>query len=231
MSRHQDSERTCIVHREALPADRLIRFVVAPDGAVVADLRRRLPGRGAWVSADADSVALAERRHLLARAFDGPATVAPGLAQRVDDMLLAAAEAALSFARKGGALVTGFAKVEAALAGEPVIALVHAAEAAEDGTAKLAAAARRRFGEAGLPTIRCFAGEQLDLAFGRQNVVHAALLAGPAGENVLTRVGELVRYRGGHGRQAVVGDHFFDASTGMKQRSAGAIATPMGKHD
>jgi predicted RNA-binding protein YlxR (DUF448 family) len=215
LPRATETERTCIVSRQSLPADRLIRFVLGPDRAVVADLRHRLPGRGAWVSADAEHVRLAEKRRLFAHAFDGEVAVAPGLAERVEAQLADAALASLSLARKAGVLIDGFAKVEAALAREAVIALVHAGDAGEDGVAKLAAVARRRFGEAGLPAIRCFSGEQLDLALGRQNVVHAALLAGPAGENVLTRVGELVRYRGGKGRQAVVGEPSFDASTGM----------------
>jgi hypothetical protein len=179
--------------------DALIRFVAAPDGEIVADLKRNLPGRGVWVTATRDMVATAERKHLLARAFAGGdpvARVAPGLADRVDGLLLAAATGALALARKAGALIGGFAKVEAAIGSESMAALIHATEAGADGVAKLAAAARRRFGDGKLPVIRCFGGEQLDLAFGRTNVIHAALLAGPAGDNVLARVGDLVRFRG-----------------------------------
>ena len=33
------------------PVAEMIRFVVAPDGSVVPDLKRRLPGRGIWVTA------------------------------------------------------------------------------------------------------------------------------------------------------------------------------------
>ena len=100
--RNAPTERTCVVTRQTLPVDALIRFVVAPDGTVVPDLRRRLPGRGVWVTADADHVAKAERKGLLARAFDGPARVEPGLAERVEKLLLAAAIGALSLARKAG---------------------------------------------------------------------------------------------------------------------------------
>ncbi len=189
------SERTCIVTRRALPAEALIRFVVAPDGAVVPDLRHRLPGRGAWVTASAEVVRLAERKHLFARAFGAPVKVEPGLAERVDGLLAAAAVASLSLARKAGTLVSGFAKVEAALAGKPVVGLIHAREAAHDGVSRLAAASRRRYGERQPPVVTCFDGAQLDLAFGRANVIHAALLAGPASDNVLARVRDLVRYR------------------------------------
>src|SRR3954464_2591042 len=105
----------CVVTRQAKPADELIRFVVAPDGEVVPDLRRNLPGRGVHVTATADCVATAERKHLFAKAFDGTAKVAPGLATRVDSLLAARAESALSLARKAGTAILGYTKVETAL--------------------------------------------------------------------------------------------------------------------
>jgi predicted RNA-binding protein YlxR (DUF448 family) len=192
---HQTSERTCIVTRRALPPEALIRFVLAPDGTVVPDLRHRLPGRGAWVTAAAEAVRLAERKRAFVRAFGEPVRVEPGLAERVDGLLVAAALAALSLARKAGTLVGGLAKVEAALAAKPVAALIHAAEAGDDGVRSLAAASRRRYGEKPPPVIRYFDGAQLGLAFGRANVIHAALLVGPATENALARVREIARYR------------------------------------
>jgi hypothetical protein len=203
--RAEPGERTCIVTRLAKPTDALIRFVVAPDGSVVPDIRRRLPGRGVWVTADAEHVRAAARKRLLARAFHGPANVDDGIADEVERLLASAAISALSLARKAGTMVGGHAKVAAAIGHDPVIALVHAAEAGADGVDKLQAAARRRYGEEKLPVIRCFASGQLDLAFGRTNVIHAALLAGPASDNALARVRDLVRYRGDEARMAGAG--------------------------
>src|SRR6187402_686920 len=137
--RNEPPTRTCIVTREALPAERLIRFVAAPDGAVVADLRRRLPGRGVWVTADAEHVRAAERKRLFGRGLGEEVKVEPGLADRVAGLLREAALSALSLARKAGSLVTGFAKVESALGEGKVVALIHAAEAGADGVAKIEA--------------------------------------------------------------------------------------------
>jgi predicted RNA-binding protein YlxR (DUF448 family) len=195
--------RTCIVTRQSASPDALIRFVVAPDGSVVPDLRRRLPGRGVWVTADAAHVRTAEAKKLFARGFEGPVTVEPGLSDRVAALLASAAVSALSLARKAGGVIAGFAKVEAALKADPVVALIHAAEAKPDGIAKLAGLARRRFGDSPPAVIRCFTAAQLDLAFGRSNVIHAALLAGPASDNVLTRVDAFTRYLGGKDGEAV----------------------------
>ncbi len=193
--KNEPPERTCIVTRQQKPATAMIRFVIAPDGEVVADLRRRLPGRGVWVTARSDLVAAAEKKHLFQRGFGEPVKVAPGLVGRVAGQLTAAAESALSLARKAGSAIAGFGKIEAALAGEAVVALIHAREAAPDGVGKLAAAARR----AGIAPemVNVFEGEQLDLAFGRANVIHAALLAGPASDNVLARVRALTAFLGG----------------------------------
>lgn len=221
----ETTERTCIVSRAVKPAGELIRFVVAPDGTLVPDLRRKLPGRGAWVSASKALVAEAERRKLFQKQFEGKVTVEPGLAGRVEGLLVAAAIGALAMARKAGTLVAGFGKVEEALAGGRAVALIHAAEAAPDGVAKLAAAGRRRFGADTPAVIRCFTGEQLDLAFGRTNVIHAAALAGPASDNLLARVGDLVAYRGDGDLLDGAGAAFLDASNGLNDPSVGTIGT------
>ena len=44
------TERLCALTRAVKPVDELIRFVVGPDG-VVPDLKRKLPGRGLWITA------------------------------------------------------------------------------------------------------------------------------------------------------------------------------------
>jgi uncharacterized protein len=46
-----------------------------------------------------------------------------------------------------------------------------------------------------LPIITALTSAQLDLALGRSNVIHAALLAGPASKTFLSRCQILVRYR------------------------------------
>lgn len=172
----------------------LIRFVSSPDGTVTPDLRRRLPGRGVWVTADRDHVATAARKGLLAKMLGASKNTGAQIADQVDGLLLAAATGALAMARKAGSLVGGFTKVEEALRHGKAVAVIHASDAAEDGREKLAGVARK-WRRDGLPVYRCFDREQLDLAFGRTNVIHAALLAGQASDNVLERVGDLLRYR------------------------------------
>jgi len=194
-ARLEPPTRTCVVTRRAQSADRLIRFVAAPDGEVVADLGRKLPGRGVWVTADAEHVRTAERKRLFARGLGPGVKVSPGLAERVAARLREAALSALSLARKAGALVVGFTKVEAAIRHERLAGLIHASDAAGDGIAKLDRAALARFTD--LPIVRIFPSRDLDLAIGRTNVIHAALLAGPAGDNAMKKVRALADFLGG----------------------------------
>jgi uncharacterized protein len=190
-------ERLCIVMREVKPVAEMMRFVLGPDRQVVPDLKRRLPGRGVWVTATRAAITQAVKRRAFARGFGTEATVAPHLADEIERLLEQSALDSLGIVRKAGRAALGFTQVERALASEPVVALLHAAEASREGVRKLAATARGRLAEkAGdLPVADRFTGAQLDLAFGRPNVVHAALLAGSASDGFLARYRNLERFR------------------------------------
>src|SRR4051812_43971922 len=62
-------ERTCVVTRQVRPIEDLLRFVVDPSGTVVPDIRRRLPGRGVWVTARRSVLEQAAAKNVFARAF------------------------------------------------------------------------------------------------------------------------------------------------------------------
>src|SRR5438093_4020698 len=193
------TERLCVATRSIKPTTDMIRFVVGPDDEVVADLKRKLPGRGAWVTATRQALSEAIRRNAFARAFRCDVRVRPDLADRVEALLERSALDVLAIAHKSGAVATGFAKVEAALRRATVVALVHAADAGPDGVTKIAAAARRRTGPQAerIPVVERFSSAQLDLALGRANVIHAALLADRASDSFLARWPSLERFRTG----------------------------------
>jgi uncharacterized protein len=196
--RAQELERMCVATRTVRPVADMIRFVVGPDGEAVPDLKRKLPGRGVWVTATQDALSDAVKRKALARGFKRDVRLPADLVARTERLLERSALDALAMAGKAGLVATGFTRVEAALAQEKVIALLHAAEAAADGVRKLDAAQRRRRTEHGpIVTIGLLTSAQLDLALGRPNVVHAALLAGPPSDTVLARLQRLERFRGG----------------------------------
>jgi predicted RNA-binding protein YlxR (DUF448 family) len=189
----------CAVNREVRPIDELIRFVVAPTGEVMADLKRKLPGRGLWVSASHRAVAEAVRRRQFSRGFKRDVKVAPTLPEDTEVLLVRSATDALAMAAKAGRVVAGFGKVEDALSGQQTAALIHASDGAADGIRKLDAIVRQKRGNIGesqeFPIVNVLTSAELDLALGRSNVIHAALLAGPASKTFLSRCQILVRYR------------------------------------
>jgi uncharacterized protein len=211
------TERLCIVTRQVRPIDELIRFVAGPDGALVADLKRRLPGRGVWVVAERTRLAEAVKRGAFQKSLRTGVRVPLDLPAAIDALLEKSALDALAIARKASQIVAGFTKVESAVLDGSAIALLHATEAAADGARKIAAAGRRAQGaraDQGVKGIQrapgtqggvtpeitrifAFTSAQLDLALGRPNVIHAALLAGRAGETFLARWRTLERYRAG----------------------------------
>ncbi len=188
--------RFCAVARATRPIDELIRFVAGPQG-LVPDLKRKLPGRGVWVTGTRDAIAAAVKRGVFKRGFKTEVNVPPDLPELVERLLVRSALDALAIAYKAGQVTPGYIRVEQAIADDAVHALIHAADAGFDGTRKLAAAIKRRHGDDGhkVATIRAFTSAQLDLALGRPNVVHAALLAGRAGETFLARWRDLERFR------------------------------------
>jgi uncharacterized protein len=191
--------RMCAVTRKVLPIDELIRFVVAPSGEVIPDLKRKLPGRGLWVSASHHAVAEAVRRHQFGKGFKREVRVAPTLAADTEALLARFAIEALAMAAKAGQVISGFGKVEDALRQRQADALIHASDGAADGIRKLDAIVRQNAGindeSNRFPVVTALTSEQLDLALGRSNVIHAALLAGPASRTFLSRSHILVRYR------------------------------------
>lgn len=134
--------RMCIVTRESGSPDELIRFVAAPDGTVIADLKRQLPGRGCWVKIDRSLVDKAVAKKLFARALKADVKADAALGETVGMLLAQQLMQMMNMARKAGQFVTGSAKVDAAVRSGAAIAVFHATNAAEDGVRKSTRPAR-----------------------------------------------------------------------------------------
>jgi predicted RNA-binding protein YlxR (DUF448 family) len=189
--------RSCALTGQVKPVGELLRFVVAPDGSVVPDLKRRLPGRGLWITATRQALTDAVKRKVFARGFKRDVRALPDLVDLTERLCERAALDALAMVHKAGRVAAGFAKTDAALTHDRVVALINASDAAADGSRKLLAALRHRHDEADISVVDRFTSAQLDLAFGRSNVIHAALLAGPESETFLARLGRFERFRSG----------------------------------
>ena len=178
-----EPERTCILTRDAAPRDALIRLAIAPDGAVLADVRAKAPGRGAWIGVNRaaleTAIAKGKLKGALARAFKGEATsISPELPAQIAAALERALLDQLGLASKAGSLLTGSDRIaDAARAGRLEL-LLHAADAGADGNRKLDQAWRvvsDREGEDLRGLVIPLPRTILSLALGRENVVHIGL--------------------------------------------------------
>jgi uncharacterized protein len=193
----RERARLCAVTRTVQPVTELIRFVVGPSGEAVPDLKSKLPGRGIWVTATREALGGAIKRKVFARGFKREVRLPADFVERTEQLLLRSVLDALAIAGKAGLVPAGFSRVETAFSGDQVVALLHAVEASPQGVRKLEAACRRQWGETPAIVVGFLTSAQLDLALNRPNVVHAALLAGPASETFLARCRRLERFRTG----------------------------------
>ena len=168
--------RQCIVTRESLPQDAMIRFVRSPDGIAVPDVAGKLPGRGAWVKADRKSVEEAEKRGSFSRAFKQQTPSGPGLADLVEQQLLQRCLNYLSLCRKAGDVVIGFDQVRAYLRNQAPGILLEASDGSEDGRNKVHFLAKAMYDTP--RTAGALSSAELGMAFGRDRVIHALLQQG-----------------------------------------------------
>jgi predicted RNA-binding protein YlxR (DUF448 family) len=168
----------------------LIRLALSPDGEVLPDVRSRAPGRGAWIGVDRAALEEAVRRGKLRgalhRAFKTDRlTIPEDLAERLESALRQTVLDRLGLEARAGTLITGADRIETAARRGDLHALLHAADAGEDGRRSLDQAWRVGGGPGeGL----VFPAERtiLSLALGRQNVVHIGIIDAAAAARVLS---------------------------------------------
>lgn len=191
-----EPERRCIISGEHGGRGDLIRLALDADGAVAPDLGAKAPGRGAWVTPDrtliATALATGKLRGALSRAFKTSAiTVPDDLVARIDAGLERRAMDTLGLANKAGHLIWGGDRIGDALAAGRARLLLHASDAAADGSDKLDRKARG-IATMVLPVSR----ERLSLALGRENVVHAAVCDSATAARVTAAVDRWLAFSG-----------------------------------
>lgn len=162
-------ERRCAVTGRVQPKAGLLRFVLGPEGRLVADLDERLPGRGVWLTAERQVLAEAVSGRHFARALRRPVEVPPDLDAAIEAGLARRAADLIGLARRAGAAVAGFEKVRGALASGAARLLVTARDGARHGRAKLDSLAR------GVRRAQGLEGAELGAVFGRPFTVHVAV--------------------------------------------------------
>ena len=195
----REMERQCAVTRLRLVPAALLRFALDPDGYAVPDLKAKLPGRGVWITCTREIIDKAIASKVFDRGFRQSVKIADDLPEQVEYLLEREALQRLSLANKAGLVIVGFDKIEKELRRNSEFSLIHASGASADGCRKLDRLLKKK--QNGTETIgsivRSFNDEQLSLALGRPNVVHAALKQGGPRRKFFDAVARLERFRAG----------------------------------
>ncbi|MEE2850637.1 MAG: RNA-binding protein [Pseudomonadota bacterium] len=186
-----DRERRDLVSHEVMDESRLIRFVAGPDGQVVPDLGRKLPGRGLWVEASRASVEAAVKKNGFTRAAKTKLTAPADLADVVERLLARRCLDQLGLARREGVLISGFEKTAASLRAGKAAWVLEAADSSADGRGKILALARHQTAK----ICGAFTADDLSLALGLENAIHAVLLAGGRADRWTIEVERLAGFR------------------------------------
>ena len=187
-------ERRCVASGETAGPDRLVRVALSPDGVVTPDIAAKLPGRGAWVTADRKAVDKAVAKGLFNRAFERPVAAPEDLADQFEALLASRALSLIGLARRAGRLAMGYDAVKLALSkGEAAAWRIEALDGSQDGRGKLDRLAAKAAPD--LRTIGCFSADALGEALGRAGVVHALMADGPEAQSFKAVIGKLSGFR------------------------------------
>jgi predicted RNA-binding protein YlxR (DUF448 family) len=176
--------RRCLVTRESLAKEAMLRFVAGPDGIIVPDVAAKLPGRGMWLSARGDVIERALSRGAFLKATRGQAHPPPDLPARIEDGLRRRIRDLLGFARRAGQAVSGWQAVREALQAGRVGLLVEAADGSEAERARL-------LGQRPVPVATPLSAAELGGVFGRDHAVHVAIAPGRLAEAIATETARL----------------------------------------
>ena len=180
--------RKCIVCGEVKEKEQLLRFTLTPDNRIIPDFKKKLPGKGIYVSVSQAALQKAVDKNLFAKAVKKNVKVNAELTQTVENILRKKGLESICLSKKAGVLITGFEKVSEQIKRGKIAFLLEAADAGADGHQKITNLA------AGLEIFTIYDVEELDKALDKVNTVHAALLKSDMAKLVHTDLVRLQKF-------------------------------------
>jgi predicted RNA-binding protein YlxR (DUF448 family) len=163
--------RRCLVTRQRLTRESMLRFVVGPGNEVVFDALATLPGRGMWLSADGFVVEQGIKRGVFARVAKTSVRIPPDLRARIETMLRQRLTDLLGLARRSGNAISGFEKAREWLASGKAGLIVQAVDGSAEERARFVGAKK-------IPVVTALSAATLGRLFGRDHAVHVAIASG-----------------------------------------------------
>lgn len=182
-------ERRCIATKDTLSTTDLIRFVLGPDDMVTPDISGRLPGRGMWVTSNRRDLTKAIDQGLFSKAARQKVNIPDNLVDMTENLITKRALDLLSMARKSGHAICGFEKTKSAMISDRWYILIQAQDGSAPQKQKIRPSAVAN------SYISWLTAQELGLAFGRENVIHAAVSKGGLSARILIEANRLAGFR------------------------------------
>lgn len=182
----------CAVSGDIYPISEMIRFVIAPDGNIIADITGKLPGVFMWLKADKAVLQKAIWRNSFATHARQNVIIPDNLLEQTIAAINRQALQTLSLARRAGELIFGFSKVEEQIRGHKAYIYLIANDASDNGREKLERLAKHQ----DIAVIDQWSSAELSSAIGEDNTMHICLTQGGLAQNLLDLETKLKRMNG-----------------------------------
>lgn len=185
------AERTCLGCRQTFDPQQLVRYVVSPQGEVLVDYRKKLPGRGAYTCLNRQCVSEAVKRRQFSRAFRGAAgevsaeVLTASLLEAIRGRILSL----IGMARKSGTVVSGSSLVLTALSAPDSFRLVILSSDVSDG---IGDKIRNKASHLGVPCFAFSTKEDLGHLLGKEERSVVGIKPGGLADSIIE---ELSRYK------------------------------------
>ena len=181
--------RKCLVSGARVQKKDLMRFVVAPEQYLVADIDQKLPGRGYWVKADRNTITKAITKNILFKAVTEKVKIDLNVLEVIERQIKDVIIQQISLSRKAGRAIFGFDKIKANLAKNSINLLIQA----KDGSTR----EKQRILKKSIPHIidDCLIGTEIGKAFGRERVVHCGIIGNDFIEKIIFNANRLNNFK------------------------------------
>ena len=150
----------------------MIRFAISPEGSVVPDVDRKLPGRGMWLLARRDVLEQAVAGGLFSRAARQQVRSSYDLVNLVEAALVHRLCRHIALARKSRQAVAGFTRVRQAMSSGAAGLLLLALDGSTGQFSRILP------GDGCIVASRCLSAKELGVAFARDSVIQAFVRQG-----------------------------------------------------
>lgn len=156
----------------------LLRFAAVDGIGIVPDFKKKLTGKGVYVTNSKSCLEKAINSNLFAKALKEKVKTDISLINIVEKLLHDNALHAVSLARKAGSVVWGLDKSLEVIKKNKAAFVLEASDAGDDGKKKIAASAGN------LEIYKLFSSEELDKELGMENTVHLVFMRNDMSDSV-----------------------------------------------